>query len=359
MMKFLVHSVIALCMFIGLSVSSPANAEGNVCSNANIFSNIISDVCWSCFLPVRLMGVGDKPDGAASDQPFCACDDALGIPEFGYQLGYWQPSRLIEHVRTPWCAPALGGVRLQDSLTGLSTGIGSEPKTKNPPMATFQYHYYAYPLFAMLEILYLPSCGGEYTDFDLMYLSEIDPTWNNDLLAILLSPEAFIFANPIAKAWCAADCGMISAGIYKEGTYGCAGCDGSLYPFTGNVIDGESGPRVTSLLSQRVLASLHRKGLARKTIGDEAMCHPEFWPMIPKSQYKLSMLFPVPEADSPNTESGSAYSRDCCHPLGQSEHVWSTAAGGRTIPGKEDYVYLLWRFNDCCILTTGIDAPGG
>ena len=342
-------TLISLIFLVAL-FSTQTKAQGNACNNANVFSNIINEVCWSCFLPVRLMGVGPKPNGAAPDQSICACNDALGIPEFGYQLGFWQPSRLVEHVRVPWCAPALGGVRLQDDLFSLSTGVDVK-SSGGADLATYQYHYYSYPLFAMLEILYLPKCGGEYTDFDLMYLSEIDPTWNNDLLSILLSPEAFIFANPIAKAWCTADCAAITAGDVQESTYGCAGCDGSLYPFTGNVYHGESGPRVTSLLTQRVLASLHRKGLARKTIGEDAMCKPEFWPMIPKSQYKLSMLHPVAEADinSPNGK--------CCHPLGESEHKWSTAAGGRTIPGLEDYLYLLWRFNDCCVISSGINAP--
>lgn len=343
---------IILMYLFALTMAGTVRAESNACNDANIFSNIVNEVCWSCFLPVRLMGVGPKPEGAAPDKPLCACKDGLGVPEFGYQLGYWQPKRLIEHVRVPWCAPSLGGIRLQDDMFSLSKGV-SKGRDGDPTLASFQYHYYAYPLFSMLEILYLPGCSDDYMDFDLMYLSEIDPTWNNDLLSILLSPEAFIFANPIAKAWCTSDCVAVTAGKAPEATYGCAGCDGSLYPFTGNVIGGESGPRVTSLLSQRVLASLHRKGLAKKTIGKEAMCKPEFWPMIPRSQYKLSMLHPVPEADrtSPNGK--------CCHPLGQSEHSWSTAAGGRTIPGKEDYVYMLWGYSDCCVKSTGINAPGG
>ncbi len=347
-MRALIVIVVFMCAF--LSKSSSASTT-NACSDANVFENIVNQVCWSCFLPVRLMGVGPKPDGAADDSAVCACRDALGIPEFGYQLGFWQPKRLIEHVRVPWCAPSLGGIKLQDDLFSLGQGIDYDANDTGADMANYQYHYYSYPLFAMMQILYLPDCGMDYTDFDLMYLSEIDPTWNNDLLAILLSPEAFIFANPIAKAWCAADCAAITAGIVKEETYGCAGCDGSLYPFTGNVTAGESGPRVTSLLSQRILASLHRKGLARKTIGNDAMCKAEFWPMIPRSQYKLSMLFPVPEADrsSPNGK--------CCHPLGESEHAWSTSAGGRTEPGQEDYIYLLWGYSDCCVISSGVDAP--
>lgn len=354
----LLKNIIRVLFFLTVVNSTVNAADGRSdfgCNDAKIFSGIVNEICWSCFLPIRLMGVGSKPDGAADTQPVCMCKDRAGVPEFGYQLGLWKPARLVELVTTPWCSPALGGIKLQDDMFSLGNGAKLEVDIEIPEVANYQYHYFSFPIFEMLEILYLPNCGGDYVDFDLMYLSELDPTWQNDLLAILLSPEAIIFANPIAKAWCTADCTLITSGISNESTFGCAGCDGSLYPFTGNVNFGEDPVRVSSLLSQRVLASLHRKGLAKKTIGNEAMCKPEFWPMIPKSQYKLSMMYPVPEANSirnPVTDNGTAAtdSDQCCHPLGESIHKWATSAGGRTRPGKEDFVYMMWQYNDCCVI---------
>ncbi|WP_435277356.1 TraU family protein (plasmid) [Psychrobium sp. nBUS_13] len=362
-MNFFKLFFIIIPMVFVLKVSANA-ADGKSdfgCNDAKIFSGIVEDICWSCFLPVRLMGAGSKPDGAADSTPLCMCKDRAGIPEFGYQLGMWKPARLIELVTTPWCSPSLGGIKLQDDLFSLGAGANIPADEDVSNIANYQYHYFSFPIFEMLEILYLPNCGSDYVDFDLMYLSELDPTWQNDLLAIVLSPEAVIFANPIAKAWCTADCILTTNGVSQESTYGCAGCDGSLYPFTGNVNYGDDPVRVSSLLSQRVLASLHRKGLARKTIGNAAMCKAEFWPMIPKSQYKMSMLYPVPEASSdknPMTDNGTPLAKDrktCCHPLGESIHKWSTAAGGRVRPGKEDFVYMAWRYSDCCV----INQPAG
>ena len=47
-----------------------------------------------------------------------------------------------------------------------------------------------------------------YVDFDLMYLSEVDPTWNDDELAFYTVPEVVLFANPFMQAACIADAVM-------------------------------------------------------------------------------------------------------------------------------------------------------
>ena len=49
------------------------------------------------------------------------------------------------------------------------------------------------------------------------------------------------------------------------------------------------------------------------------MCEKTWEYFTPRSQYRLSMLFPTPEAKGP----------DCCHRLGDSVHDWSTLKGGR------------------------------
>ncbi|WP_028114988.1 TraU family protein [Ferrimonas kyonanensis] len=344
----------ALVLAAAVSVVGNALAEDQTsfqCNDADIFSRLFNQICWSCFLPVQFMGIGgDRPAGAASSQPFCACRDALGVPEYGFQAGYWAPVRLIETPSIPWCSPSLGGIKLQDDLFSLGLPMDTKDSDQDTAatLARMQYHYFAMPLFAMLEILYLSECSDGYTDFDLMYLSEVDPLWNNDLTAILLNPEAIIFSSPLTRLWCIGDCLMVSTGNGTEETYGCAGCDGHLYPMTGNVNESDDPVRVSSLIAQRAIAGLHRRGVAHKTIGDDAMCEAEFWPTLPRSQYKFSMLYPVPEAAvSPG--------RDCCHSPGESVHLWSTAAGGRSRPGMEDYVHMVWRYRDCCVRNVPLD----
>ncbi|MAA92980.1 MAG: plasmid transfer protein [Rheinheimera sp.] len=378
--------VMGLTLTLSLLSATPAQADMSEvnpsCPNASVFSNIMNQICWDCFLDsLKLFGVGSKPDGASDklDLPACMCTDALGVPEFGTPLGMWSPQNVNEVVTTPWCSPALGGMRLQDSFIGMGKNGASNSRTNSAPTAFYQYHYFSYPIMAMLGMMLLPDCTSGYVDFDLMYMSEIDPMHNNDLLTLLLNPEAVIFSTPAAFAWCAADCVMTTADNQKEEFYGCAGCDGHLYPFTGNINPQPDPVAGSSLITQRTLASLHRKGLARRTIGDEAMCKPEFYPTIPRSQYKFSMMHPVPQAstspdknimtpfigDPSNPEdvkandtatlAGSAGDsaepyNDCCHPMGMSTARWCTPVGGRTRPGKDTaYLYMIWQYRNCCV----------
>lgn len=371
----------ALIFLIPLHAKADLTNVNPICSNANVFSNVMSQICWDCFLnSLKIFGVGSKPDGASSklNSPVCTCSDKLGVPEFGTPLGFWSPQKINEVVTTPWCSPALGGKRLQNSLTGLGHNQAGVIGSSDGTAAFYQYHYFSYPIMTMLGMFLLPDCTDGYVDLDLLYLSEIDPMWNNDLLTLVLNPEAIIFSTPAAFGWCALDCVTTTADQQKESFYGCAGCDGSLYPLTGNVYPQPDPVAGSSLITQRVLASLHRKGLAYKTIGDDAMCDLEFYPTIPKSQYKLSMIFPVPEAatgteraiqapfigDPANPEDvklndngnqagkvgdGPEPYGDCCHPMGMSTSRWCTPYGGRTRPGKDNaYVYMIYSYRNCC-----------
>ena len=94
-------------------------------------------------------------------------------------------------------------------------------------------------------------------------------------------------------------------------------------------------PAVTSLLATRAMAALHRRGLARRTVGDDAVCRSRIEPFLPKSQYRWSMLHPIPEAGAK-------------HVTGASTFLWGE---WRNIPAVgEDAVYVLWRWQDCCLL---------
>ena len=70
--------------------------------------------------------------------------------------------------------------------------------------------------------------------FDLAYLTEVDPLWNDDELTLILNPEAVLFANPVAVAACAADCVAATAGFGIAEMFWCAGCQGGLYLLDGH-----------------------------------------------------------------------------------------------------------------------------
>lgn len=316
----------------------------STCPNAELFgSKLISGICWSCIFPMRIGGVtvggGNLPDGAAPGQAICACNDNLGVPHIGTQISMWEPARLIELVRRPYCSPALNGAVLRDDIRRFGTQDGDKERS------FYHYHYFAFPLLFMMDLFAVTACNSDgYVDFDIMYLSELDPTWNDDELAFFMNPEAALFANPLALTACMGDAAMASAGHPTEKMYWCAGSWGNLYPFTGNAaLDAGSPPRVTSLLTARAIAALHRRGLARKTMGEDAMCGGYVFPTIPKSQYKYSTFFPIPEV-SGDSITGKSVSGS--HWLGESTYTWGE---WRNIPAAgEDFMYLIWRWKDCC-----------
>lgn len=322
--------------------SSTTDSSKLLCPDAQFWGKaMLTDVCWSCMFPIRLFGAtihdGDNfvPDGA-TEKTFCSCDGNSVIPAFGVTAGAWLPARLVEVVRKPYCSPIMGGMSFNNSVR--LWGGSKQTETDDSDKTFFNYHYWAFPLYAILELFTQTNCNaGGLRNLDMMYMSELDPTWNVDELAFFMNPEAVIFANPLAVAACTVDCAKTTAtGKPMTSLWWCAGCWGNLYPFSGNIASDGSAPRDTSLLTARLLSSMHRKSLAHKTYGDNALCGGTIYPMLPKQQYKLSTLFPIAEADG-----------RCCHAIGESTFRWGE---NRSIPGVgEDYVYMVWRYADCCL----------
>lgn len=339
--------------------SQKIDATKMLCPDADFWGEkMLTGVCWSCLFPVRLLGLtafsddNDLPDGA-TEQSLCVCTGNQSIPSLGITGGAWLPARLIEVVRKPYCSPILGGMSFNNGVR--LWGGNKEVEGDGTDKTYYNYHYWAFPLYVILQLFVQNNCNaGGMRNLDMMYMSELDPTWNVDELAFFLNPEAVIFANPLAVAACAVDCATTTVSQPITSLFWCAGCWGNLYPFTGNVASDSSAPRDTSLLTARVLASLHRKALAHKTYGDDALCGGQIYPMIPKQQYKLSTLFPIAEASSDRVDgtdaNGVGHStimKNCCHWIGESPFKWGE---WRTIPGTgEDYVYLIWRYTECCL----------
>jgi conjugal transfer pilus assembly protein TraU len=346
--------------------STPIDSAAQaMCPDAHLWgSGLVTNICWSCLFPMKIMGAVQMGSGSvpenASNQSVCFCNGNGGVPELGFVLGMWAPSALIELVRKPYCSPSLGGTQIRKSFRLWGTVDGPDG---GPTSGQFlNYHYFSFPLYAILDFLISPDCNaGGFLDFDLLYLSEIDPTWAEDELSIFTSPEVAVAANPILQASCPVDCAAATFTHPIDRMWWCSGCWGSLYPFVGNVPSGGSPPRVSSLLATRALAALHRRGLAWRTMGNDALCGGKIFPMLPKQQYRMSMLFPVPEASNairtlpPSTAEGTGnptlddynWTQGCCHNIGVPTFAWGE---WRNIPAVgEDFVYLNWRWTDCCV----------
>jgi len=335
-------SLVRLWMLLGSLVALLAGGEparaGPDCQDGSVLSAaIVTNICWDCVFPIRVAGVtlagsGSVPAGAA-DQPLCLCDEA-GVPHPGVTVGMWMPFQIIETVRAPGCSPTLGGITLPGA-NPLNYGTKGWQQGESDDPAALHYHTYAFPVFKMLDLFTDAHCfSGALSDFDILFLSEIDPTWTYDELAFFTAPESAAVALPPAQLACLGDAVAALAGGGIDQLFWCAGSWGSIYPLSGNANGQQSAVSDMSLLSTRALAVQHRRGLAVRTMGNDVLCQGAYDTLMPKSQYRMSMFWPPPEANSN-------------HVIGQTTLVWGD---WRQIPATgEDASFIIWRWQDCCL----------
>ncbi len=331
MMKPL-HILIIYFGLIGSSLAA-ANCNGD-------FPNPLSDLCWECAFPIA---VGDFPiiNGSTpdTDNPaiLCACPAPPPIfYRYGISVGFWEPARLIDATRKPGCFPNMGGMEIDLG----SMGYGKTRSSDGSASGTFMHaHYYAYPIWAILSALVDNVCVSN-TGFDMLWLSELDPTWNDDPLGALLTPEVILFANPLAQALCAADCVKATTGLPTDTLFWCGGCQGSIYPLTGNISAHIGGVQASTLIAARMLFKMHRQLMVQSQhgTGPDDYCMASTEPMMEKSYHRLQMINPYPQT----SESLG------CNPLGRTSihYEWK---GGEIPYAGEDWGYVVWKKRNCCV----------
>lgn len=330
--------LLSLCLALAPWLAAPAAAALG-CQNAELLGpKLINDICWDCLFPLRVAGVTMSgpgrpvPEGANTSR-VCTCWDTNNVPRPGVSSGMWEPARLVELQRVPGCSSVLNGVRFPFDRTFQGTHGYGRGGTQDGMF--MHYHLYAFPLLVMMELFTADWCVNDaYMDLDVMFMSELDPTWNNAELAFFANPEAAAVANPIAAAACVSDAVAANVGTPLNRMFWCAGSWGTLYPLVGQVPGNRGVIKGSSLLATRMLAALHRRGLAWGTMGEAAMCGGGIVPTLPKTQYKFALLHPLPE-----TRNG--------HMIGETTLNWGL---GKTIPAVgQDPVYTIWRWKDCCM----------
>lgn len=302
------------------------------------FPDPITDVCWLCMFPMR---VGPAPIEAppqrdpVTDVPpplLCACP--APPPTFirpGVGISFWEPARVAEVVRTPLCSPTLDGAIL-GSLS-VPAGTNTNPGDRKGG-AFYHFHWFQYPLLSWVGMAFTSGACMTNETFDLAYLSEFDPLWDDDELSFLLNPEAVLFTNPVTQAACVAD--TTSAALTDFGLdplFWCSGTGGSVYPLDGSQANHVGGIDSSLAIVHKGVFRLHRSLLAQDTSTLMAMCMTMPQPLMRKNQYKQQMMYPVPQ----NTHG---------YGLGAPSVIWGA---GREFPySGEDFSYLVWRKRTCC-----------
>lgn len=306
-------------------------------------ANPITDICWSCMLPITIGAANLTPTPKQDDRPnpgspICICPTSM-FPwvKIGLEIGFWEPARMVEVVRTPNCFPGLGGVSIGMTSTAPEAGQDSRTVIGGGANASFyQAHVYVNPLLYILGLLSGLDCLEDGA-FDVAYVTELDPMWNSDETTLLLNPEAVLFASLPAAMTCVADCVASMVGMPIDLMMWCAGCNGIMYPANGHVQEHIGGIEASSLIVTRMLFKMHREFLARQYWGEEAVCGPKVAPLMTKSAYKKSLVYPLNQ---------TTIAGQCCSPLGRSSVLWGA---GMEFPVRgEDYVYQIFRKRNCC-----------
>ena len=340
-MKRLIQGfIVCMSMFFGVAFA------GNGCTGH--WLNPFTDVCWNCLFPMTLGSAtlfgGAAPDTKNPSSPVCVCkpDGPMKPPKIGLSVGYWEPVRLSEVVRHPYCFPTMGGDLLGMSHSIVGAG-GSDEGANTVGSADrhsfYNVHWFKYPLLTWLGIIDNTLCAED-TGFDVVAITELDPTWRDESLSVLLNPEAFLVNSPPAQAACALDCEEATRKLPRDDLFWCAGCHGNMYPLTGTVTAHIGGVEAAALLTERFNFKLHRMGLEPGTMGKQALCGTYQMPVMQKSQYRLQMTYPKAET----------HPKRACDPYGRSTMLWES---GKEYPKKgEDFAYLIFRKRNCCSFST-------
>lgn len=302
------------------------------------FVNPIKDVCWRCLFPLSIGKAqvvhSSLPDTENASSPIGVCPASIGV-RIGLNIGFWEPFALTDITDTPYCLVNLGGHRLN---LGLKQGRGGRHVVGNGQhRAFFHVHWYKYPLINWLNIITSLGCLQQ-SDFDIAYLTELDPTWRDSEMSFVLSPESMLFGNPIAAASCAAD--SLSSTLQNkplDSLFWCAGAQGTHYPITGHVNASPSPVQTALLLTERMNYKLHRQP---PFIWDSSprtgeICREHHYPITPKSRYRYEMVNQV--ADGRH-----------CYPSGYNTLFWE--AGKIKLHTPDQYGFLLWRKRNCTFL---------
>ncbi len=300
------------------------------------FMNPITDICWSCVFPLTIANsqilTASQEDIASmgGSNPLCNCDLRVGM-----KVGFWEPSRLVDVTRTPYCFVGLGGITMDFGFKAPAHGRDYiDGKTKS---SFYQVHWYTNPLMFWLEVLLDNTCL-ERGVFDLVYITEIDPLWADSETSFIINPDVTLFSNIVAQAACAADCVASTVGFPLSELFWCAGCQGSMYPLTGFVGSHIGAVQASSLLVSRMINKLHRQGVMWAASGESGLCgyYPQL--VMDKRNYKYSMVYPRPQT--------TKILGRCCQPLGRSSVLWG--AGKEYPVSGEDFTYQIFRKRDCC-----------
>lgn len=330
--------VISFALAAFFAATSLASAE---CRGTPL--NPLTDVCWECMFPARIGTIefgrsGDTLPGGNVGSPACACVSGSGVTT-GIKVAFWEHAYLVETVKDPWCTVALGA-ELNTGMNGLLAGANrSQGKTDGASSyASQQVHWYKFPLWSLMDLFTDFPCNDG-SVFDLLWPTEVDPLWQDDLLSFILNGEALLFGNPITQLACMADTVATTYGPPIDPLFWCQGAWGSAYPLNGS--SNVTNPNhLNASMVGRMTYKLSRELLLWDTAMDSTGCSVmgEIAPIWNKSHYRIQVAKPRKRSD--------------CLPIGRSDFLWGASVNpplGTGTQAPDNFMWIMTRARICCV----------
>ena len=333
----MIRKILLLLFFLCITLF-PLSGTFAICRGK--FLNVLTELDWSNSFPVK---IGSFTINEDYDKPidyeeiikktnfFCECGGKLGIT-----FSLWTPDWIIDSVIDPGCFPAWGfkvdvGNEIQTSGTLISELQGKGTRS----YSVMQAHQSIANFLAILNILKDISCTDYTGTLDIGFMTELDPTWNDDETSLVTTPEAIIFSNPLFGFACMADSITASFGHPLSILFWCLGTwRDVVYPFASSMQQGED--IVTqAAFAARFLFKLHRDLIVWDNAVDACKSIP--MPIWIKGHYRFQPVRPI-------VLKGKAPK------VGSLTETWRFR--GKHSPGEiiggENFSFAIWRKNLCC-----------
>ncbi len=330
--------IVALLLTVMTVFLSAGRAEA-ICKGSIL--NPITDVCWQCMFPMSFGGMSfgqgaGGPAGQGTGTTICSCPE-LKIP-LGMTVSFWEHARLNETVKDPYCFPTLGtgmndGGGLSALLAGSQRGGDAAEFSE---YSSQQSHWFIFPVWVWLNLFTDFPCI-EKKPFDVAYMTEVDPLWNDDALSFVINPEALLFGNPITQLSCVADTVAATTGLPINEMFWCHGAWGSPYPLSGSKADSLS-LSTNAGLAARTIFKLGREGILFDTGIEECATGGIMTPIMRKNNYRFQVARPVRGND--------------CVPVGRPTMLWGQGKNPALGAGRNSSDNFLWvttRARKCCV----------
>lgn len=270
----------------------------------------------------------------------CTCDNYTGDIPFGLKATLVEPIIGFSSSNTPMHLVGLDQELESDVLD--RQGQSRQGSKKDGNSQSFrQANMISFPLLAILGTA-MPDvmCFEKNTEALGTWLSDVDPTYQNDILSNASSNPItgrHLFNNPIADIACLADCIGATADDPINTLYWCNGCRGSAGSTSSGYNKLGDPMENSEMIAFRRLHTLHETSIALKTSNAtfafvsglrDSMCVSRYFPYIIKTQYYFQPAY------------------------GEAKRLgaWRSHFEFMSSPEKKDaFFFWIWRVRDFCL----------